>query len=188
MRIALFASGAGSNVKNIIDYFKNTSNVTISSVYSNKESAGALNHAREASISTRVFSSDQLKAVEPVLSLVNEDKIELIVLAGFLLKIPEDFIKTFKGDIINLHPSLLPKYGGKGMYGNNVHRAVLAAKEKKTGITIHYVNEHYDRGAIIKQFETALSDQENIETIGMKIKELEKNHFPPTIEQLIVKQ
>lgn len=184
MRIALFASGTGSNVKNIIEYFSENPNVNIVSVYSNKQNAGALTHAINAGIPTRVFSVAELKEIAPIYQLIEQDRVDLIVLAGFLLKIPEEFIVKFKGKIINLHPSLLPKYGGKGMYGNNVHKAVLAAGEKKTGITIHYVNEHYDKGAIIKQFETALSTEDTLESVGLKIKELEKKYFPSTIEEL----
>lgn len=184
MRIALFASGTGNNVKNIINYFSSNDNVKITSVFSNRENAGALDHARSAKIPTRVFTSLELREVGPVLDQVLKDEVDLIVLAGFLLKIPEELILKFSGKIINLHPSLLPKYGGKGMYGNNVHKAVLAAKEKKTGITIHYVNEQYDKGKIIDQFETTLSDKDNLEDVLLKIKDLERKYFPSTIEKL----
>jgi len=185
MNIALFASGSGSNVKNIIDYFDQDLEVNVRLVISNKSAAGALIHAENSGIKTKVFSYHEINSIFPIIEVFKEYDIELVVLAGFLLKIPAGLIKEFKGDIINLHPSLLPKYGGKGMYGNNVHKAVLEAGESHTGITIHYVNELYDEGEIIAQFRTAISDNETIETLLSKIKTLEKDHFPATINKII---
>ena len=185
MKIALFASGSGSNVKNIIEYFEKDQNVNIQLVISNKSNAGALQHAQNANIKTIVCSYQDLNNVDPVIEALNDHGIGLVVLAGFLLKIPEDLIRRFKGDIINLHPSLLPKFGGKGMYGNHVHNAVLEAGESYTGITIHYVNEHYDDGKIIDQFSTAISNNETIASLLVKIKQLEKAHFPATIKKVI---
>ena len=185
MNVALFASGTGSNVKNIIEYFKNNDEVNIAAVFSNKASAGALDHAKNANIDRHVFSYADLQQTTNILELLVREQIDLIVLAGFLLKIPAAFIAGFKGQIINLHPSLLPKYGGKGMYGAHVHSAVLAAKEKETGITIHFVNEQYDRGAIIKQYKTPLNSTDDLAAVQEKIKELEKNYFPSTIEGVI---
>ena len=187
MNIALFASGTGSNVKNIIEHFENNKNVQIASVFSNNANAGALLHAIDAGIATFIFNSQELKEVNSILKIMENQDIKLVVLAGFLLKIPKEFIKKFKGKIINLHPSLLPKYGGKGMYGLHVHQAVLTAKEAETGITIHFVNEDYDDGAIIKQYKTALSPSDNIESIQEKIKQLEKIHFPGSIEEITKK-
>lgn len=185
MNIALFASGTGSNVKNIIDYFKKNKKINIVLVISNNSSAGALMHAKINDIEQLVISKSALNESLQVIELLHSRDIKLVVLAGFLLKFPEKIIANFKGDIINLHPSLLPKFGGKGMFGNNVHKAVLSSKESKTGITIHYVNEHYDKGAIIDQFEVPLSNKDTIDSIVLKIKELELLHFPRTIEKLL---
>ena len=188
MNIALFASGSGSNVKNIIEYCSKNQSVNVQLVVSNKPDAGALMHAKNAHINTRVFSHQELKNVDPVLESLNDSNIGMVILAGFLLKIPSDLISRFNGDIINVHPSLLPKFGGKGMYGNHVHKAVLAQGESETGITIHYVNEHYDEGKIIQQFSTSISEAETLDTLLLKIKALEKAHFPPTIEKAINEQ
>jgi len=188
MNIALFASGSGSNVKNIIEYFSKNQSVNVQLVVSNKPDAGALMHAKNAHINTRVFSHQELKNVDPVLESLNDSNIGMVILAGFLLKIPSDLISRFNGDIINVHPSLLPKFGGKGMYGNHVHKAVLAQGESETGITIHYVNEHYDEGKIIQQFSTSISEAETLDSLLLKIKALEKAHFPPTIEKAINEQ
>jgi len=188
MNIALFASGSGSNVKNIIEYFSKNQSVNVQLVVSNKPDAGALMHAKNAYINTRVFSHQELKNVDPVLESLNDSNIGMVILAGFLLKIPSDLICRFNGDIINVHPSLLPKFGGKGMYGNHVHKAVLAQGESETGITIHYVNEHYDEGKIIQQFSTSISEAETLDSLLLKIKALEKAHFPPTIEKAINEQ
>ena len=188
MNIALFASGSGSNVKNIIEYFSKNQSVNVQLVVSNKPDAGALMHAKNAHINTRVFSHQELKNVDPVLESLNDSNIGMVILAGFLLKIPSDLISRFNGDIINVHPSLLPKFGGKGMYGNHVHKAVLTQGESETGITIHYVNEHYDEGKIIQQFSTSISEAETLDTLLLKIKALEKAHFPPTIEKVINEQ
>ena len=184
MKIALFASGTGSNVSNIIKHFEKNKNVEIAGVFSNKANAGALLHAIEAEIPTYVFSNQELNDVNQLFKSIENHDLDLIVLAGFLLKIPKLFISKFEGKIINLHPSLLPKFGGKGMYGVHVHRAVLAANELETGITIHYVNENYDEGAVIKQFKTELTQADNLESIQEKIKLLEKTYFPITIEGL----
>ena len=184
MKIALFASGTGSNVKNIIKHFEKNKNVEIAGVFSNKANAGALLHAIEAEIPTYVFNNQELNDVNQLFKSIENHDLDLIVLAGFLLKIPKLFISKFEGKIINLHPSLLPKFGGKGMYGAHVHRAVLAANELETGITIHYVNENYDEGAIIKQFKTTLTESDNLESVQEKIKLLEKTYFPITIEEL----
>jgi len=185
MNIALFASGSGSNVKNIIDFFEHDLDVHVKLVISNKSDAGALQHARHSNIKTFVISNQELNNIFPVIDILKEFEIDLIVLAGFLLKIPSGLILSFKGEIINLHPSLLPKFGGKGMYGKNVHEAVLNAGESNTGITIHYVNEQYDKGEIIAQYSTEVSKNETIESLLLKIKKLEKDHFPATINEIV---
>ena len=187
MNIALFASGKGTNVENILSYFRDNKKVKILFIATNNLKSGAINHAKSYNIPLLTFKKLDLANTNKLVNKLNNNRIDLIFLAGFLLKIPEEFISQFNGKIINIHPSLLPKYGGKGMYGNNVHKAVLAAKEKKTGITIHFVNENYDEGAIIEQFETVLSNEDDLSSIVEKIKKLEKLYFPSTIERLIYK-
>ena len=182
-KIVVFASGGGSSVENLYLYFSKKPNVKILKLYCNNPEAGVLERNRINSLEKLLFTNNELNS-DKILNDLQKLSPDLIVLAGFLKKIPEKITSFFTNKIINIHPSLLPKYGGKGMYGNNVHKAVLAAGEKKTGITIHYVNEHYDKGAIIKQFETALSTEDTLESVGLKIKELEKKYFPSTIEEL----
>ena len=145
-----------------------------------------MQHAQKENIKINVFGQRSLQNIELMIKTLKDHEIELIVLAGFLLKIPADLIRDFEGDIINLHPALLPKYGGKGMYGNHVHEAVLNAEEKHTGITIHYVNEQYDEGKIIDQYRTAISENETIQSLVLKIKQLEKEYFPATIKKVIM--
>lgn len=187
MNIALFASGTGSNVYNIIQHFKSNDSVNVVAVLSNKEGAGALNHAKYAAIPTLVFNKKEFISSIIVEEFLAEKKVDLLVLAGFLLKIPESLIDLYPNKIINVHPALLPNYGGKGMYGTNVHNAVIEAKETKSGITIHLVNEKYDDGATIAQFECPLSAEDTPKTLAQKISLLEKAHFPKTIEEYILK-
>ena len=144
MNIALFASGTGSNVYNIIQYFKSNHLINVVAVLSNKSNAGALNHAKNAGIPSLTFSKKDFTSAITVEEFLAERKVDLIVLAGFLLKVPESLIDLYPNKIINIHPALLPNYGGKGRYGMHVHNAVIAAQEKKSGITIHLVNENYD--------------------------------------------
>ena len=167
-KLALFASGTGSNVKNIISYFKNTSEIFIDCVISNKMDAGALNHARKADISSFVYSKTDLESGVVTEKLI-ERGVTHIVLAGFLLKIPSNLINRYPKQIINVHPSLLPKYGGAGMYGMNVHRAVVAAGEVKSGISIHLVNEIYDDGEILAQFEVEIDMYDSPEKVAAKV-------------------
>lgn len=185
IRLALFASGAGSNVYNIIEYFKKNKGVEIVAVLSNNPEAGALNHAQNAGIETLIFSRQEFFNTDKVLNFLREKMVDNIILAGFLWKIPENMIIEYPNKIINVHPALLPKYGGKGMYGSNVHKAVVAAKEKESGITIHQVNENYDEGAIIAQYTCSLDTDETSETLAKKIHILEKEYFPETIEKFI---
>lgn len=185
IRIALFASGTGSNVFNIIEYFKDTERVVVAAVLSNKKDAGALTHAQNAGIETFVFDRTLFED-GTVSDYLASKHIDYIILAGFLWKIPSHLILQFPDKIINIHPSLLPKYGGKGMYGMHVHSAVVANHETKTGITIHLVNEHYDEGAILQQFEVAVAANETAADVAKKISVLEKEHFPTTIASLIL--
>ena len=185
MNVALLASGKGSNVDNLLSYFSKNQKVNIVLVWSNNNESGALKHALNHKVSTFIFSKKDLDNSNILLETLENNQIELLVLAGFMLKIPSGFIKSFNGTIVNVHPSLLPKYGGKGMYGDHVHRKVLENKEKQTGITFHYVNENYDEGKIIAQFPINLSDNETVLTLRQKINKLEWTKFPLVVEALI---
>lgn len=182
-KIAIFASGAGSNALKIIQYFENNNNIQIDLIVSNKSNAYVLDIAKHYNIKTIVIKKINLINDELVNTL-NTRNIKLVVLAGFLLQIPPNFIHIFKGKIINIHPSLLPKYGGKGMYGMNVHQAVKDSNDTKTGITIHFVNENYDEGEIILQKEVKVDLYDTIEIIANKVQQLEYQYFAPTIEKI----
>ena len=183
-KILLFASGAGSNVENIIQYFKNNPDVKIAGVFSNNSNAIVLDKAKNHNVPTLIFNREQLTDGF-VFDKIAELKPDLIVLAGFLWKMPEEIVKAYPNKIINIHPALLPKYGGKGMYGIKVHQTVLENKEKETGITIHYVNEHYDEGEFIFQQKVAIEDCKTPEEVADKIHELEHKHFPIIIEKIL---
>jgi len=187
MNIALFASGTGSNVYNVIQHFKSNDLINVVAVLSNKADAGALNHAKNAGVPSLTFGIKEFASAIKVEEFLAEKKVELIVLAGFLLKVPKSLIDLYPNKIINIHPALLPNFGGKGMYGMNVHNAVIAAKEKKSGITIHLVNEKYDDGATIAQFECDLNEHDTPQSLAQKVSVLEKSHFPKTIEAYILK-
>ena len=184
-KIIIFASGLGSNAQNIVEYFKEHSTVKVVAIWSNKSSAKVLQKAQKLHIPTKVFSKAEMQSAAFIKAL--KQKANYIILAGFLLKVPKNIIAHFKNKIINIHPSLLPKYGGAGMYGMNVHKAVKHNKETQTGITIHFVNENYDEGAIICQIKTDISPEDNVEDIAEKIHLLEHLHFPKIIEQVIDK-
>ncbi len=183
-KILLFASGTGSNVENIIQYFKNNPYVKIAGVFSNNSNAIVLDKAKSHNVSTLIFNREQLTDGF-VFDKIVELKPDLIVLAGFLWKMPEEIVKAYPNKIINIHPALLPKYGGKGMYGIKVHQTVLENKEKETGITIHYVNEDYDEGEFIFQQKVAIEDCKTPEDVANKIHELEHKHFPIIIEKIL---
>lgn len=183
-RILLFASGSGTNVENIILYFLSKKTAEVVAVFCNNPNAKVIERANNLKVETFVFSKIDLSS-EIVLNKVNGFKPDLIVLAGFLLKFPQNIIEAYPNKIINIHPALLPKYGGKGMYGMNVHRAVLENNESETGITIHYIDEHYDEGDIIFQKSISLKDCNSPEEIASKIGKLEHEHFPQIIENLL---
>jgi len=183
-KIILLASGNGSNVENICRFFEHDDNIEILGVFTNNPKAGVLKRIESFGLKGIVFDRtkftngnllEEIKALSP----------DLIVLAGFLWKIGPDWVRSFPSKIINIHPALLPKYGGKGMYGNYVHRAVKENNEKETGITIHYVNEEYDKGNFIFQARVSLSDQDNESDIAAKIHSLEQQHFPKIIASLL---
>lgn len=184
-RIVLFASGSGSNVENIANYFKDNSNVSIAAVLTNKRDAKVLERCDRLKINALYFNRSAFLESDCVLEILKALKPDLIVLAGFLWKIPDSLILHFSDKIINIHPALLPKYGGKGMYGMKVHETILQNKEKETGITIHYVNQNYDEGAIIHQAKTIVTSSDTAESIAEKVHALEYEHFPKIIESLL---
>lgn len=183
-RVAIFASGSGSNAENIINYFNKTQTATVSKVYCNNKDAAVFDRCKRLKVDCELFSREDFFKTEKILSQLKENA-DVIILAGFLWKIPSNLIEAFPNQIINIHPALLPKYGGKGMYGMHVHNAVKENKDSETGITIHFVNENYDEGAIIFQAKTTLNDTDSPETIAQKIHILEQEHFPKTIEKVI---
>ncbi len=188
IHIAIFASGAGSNARKIIEHFeKKDLPIKVSLIVCNVPGAGVIEIAKEKGIPTLMINKADFASTGYVESLHNSE-IQFIVLAGFLWKVPEVLVKAYPKAIINIHPALLPKYGGKGMYGSRVHEAVIAAGEKESGITIHWVNEHYDEGAIIYQASCPIDAGETPETLAHKIHALEHAHFAPTIEQLLNKK
>ncbi|MEI7594276.1 MAG: phosphoribosylglycinamide formyltransferase [Bacteroidota bacterium] len=184
-RIVLFASGSGSNVQRIVEYFSDNNDVEILKVYCNKPDAFVLKRAENLKISTLTFSRSDFYENKLVLSDLFELNPDLIVLAGFLWLIPSDIISKFPNKIINIHPALLPKYGGKGMHGINVHKAVKDNNEKESGITIHFVNEKYDDGNIIFQAKFNILPNDTAENIAEKIHQLEYEYFPVVIEEIL---
>lgn len=186
-KIVIFASGNGTNAENIINYFNKVPNVKVSHVFSNNAKAKVLQKAHFKNVSAGVFDRQSFYDSNEMLKLLQEIQPDLIVLAGFLWLIPTSLIKAFPNQIINIHPALLPKYGGKGMYGDHVHRAVLENKEEKSGISIHYVNEKYDEGQIIKQIEVELEAVDTLRTLRDKIHSLEYTTYPKVIHELLNK-
>ena len=187
MNIAVFASGSGTNAENIIKYFSSSKIHNISFVLSNKKDAFVLERARNLAVKSVYSTKEELNNKDFMLSLLKENNIDLIVLAGYLKLIPEFLIDAYPNKIVNIHPALLPKYGGKGMYGMNVHIAVVKNKEVETGITIHYVNAKYDDGLIIAQFKCSLNNSDTPSDVAKKIHSLEMDNFPQIIENILSK-
>lgn len=183
--IAILASGNGTNCDNIIRYFHNDSNIRVAMVLTNNPKAKAIEKARTQGVKVYIMAKEEFNDKEQLLPILAENSIELIVLAGFLLFLPEFLVSAYPNGIINIHPSLLPKYGGKGMYGMHVHEAVKANSERESGITIHYVNNEYDRGKIIEQHTTPLSPEDTPEDIATKVHALEYKYFPAAIEKVL---
>ena len=181
-RLAIFASGNGSNAEAIMKYFRSHSKIEVAVLLSNKTDAPVLERAKKFNIPSGVFDKNQFRECDEVIKWLAENKITHIVLAGFLLLIPEKLINAFPDRIINIHPSLLPKFGGKGMYGMKVHEAVAAAGEIETGITIHLVNVHYDEGKILAQFKCSVSPNDDAKSVSEKVQKLEHEHYPKVIE------
>lgn len=182
--IVIFASGSGTNAENIMHYFKGNEDIRIAAVFSNNPMAGVLDKAEKHGIPSIVFTKSELADATVSKNLLDFSP-DTIILAGFLLKFPAGLIESYPGRIINIHPALLPKYGGKGMYGMNVHQAIMENKDTETGITIHYIDEHYDEGDIIFQKSITLSGNETCEEIADKVRELEHEYFPQIIEKLL---
>lgn len=184
-RIVIFASGSGTNAENLIKFFHNRDNVSVIQVLTNNPYAKVLDRCKKLKVSALSFNRIAFTKTDDVLNILKASNPDLIVLAGFLWKFPENILNEFPNKVINVHPALLPKYGGKGMYGMHVHEAVVKNNETETGITIHYVNEHYDEGAIIFQAKCEVLAKDKAENVAEKIHELEMEHFPKVVEKLL---
>lgn len=184
-RIAIFASGSGSNAENIYDYFKDNDAVEISLILTNNATAKVIERASRLKIDCEIFDREAFYQTSKIVDLLKNKQIDLIVLAGFLWLIPEQMVKAFPDKIINIHPALLPKYGGKGMFGDKVHESVIANNEKESGITIHFVNEKYDEGNVIFQAKCEVLPTDKASDLAQKIHALEYQHFPCVIEKLL---
>ena len=185
-KIAIFASGSGTNTQRIIEYFAGHSSIIVSMILSNKKDAYVLVRAEQFNIPSVVFDRQTFNESDEILRILEKNEIDFIVLAGFLWLIPVYLIKAFQGRIINIHPALLPKYGGKGMYGVHVHQAVLDSGDRESGISIHYVNEAYDEGAIIFQARCEVLPDDTPESLAQRIHQLEYKHYPEVIERLVL--
>lgn len=183
-RIAILASGSGSNAENIIHYFNDNEELTFPIIISNKQDAYVHERALKLKIPSFTFNKSEFED-GTVLNTLKREKIDFVILAGFLLKVPENLLKAFPDKIINIHPALLPKFGGKGMYGSHVHEAVVAAKEKESGITIHYVNENYDEGKIIFQAKCEVLPTDTPDDVANKVHALEYKYFPEVIAKAL---
>ena len=186
-RIAIFASGSGSNAQKIMEHFKRNPEAEVVLILTNNPQAYVLQRADNFEIPSHIFSRQEFYDTDTVIRLLKNLQVDLIVLAGFLWLVPPTLLKAFPNKIINLHPALLPKYGGKGMYGDHVHKAVLAAKEEESGITIHFVNEKFDEGEILHQSRFKIEPGDNLEMIKFKGQQLEHLHFPRVVENLLKK-
>jgi len=185
MKLAIFASGNGTNAQRIIEYFTGMANIKIALVLSNKNDAFVLQRAKTLHVPSFCFTNTELKETNIVQEKLKEFQIDFIVLAGFMVKIPDSIIHLYPRKIVNIHPALLPKYGGKGMYGDHVHKAVIAAREKESGITIHFVNENYDEGKILLLAKCPVLENDTPETLAARIHKLEHVHYPVIIESLL---
>ena len=185
-RVIIFASGNGTNTQNIIKYFENSKRVAVVCVLSNNKNAMVLERSAALHVEALAFTKAQMLSPQGVLRILKNRKPDLIVLAGFLLKFPEIIIDAFPNKVINIHPALLPKFGGKGMYGNHVHKAVVANKETHSGITIHYVDNQYDKGEIIFQKKTLLAPKDTPKDVAVKVQFLEYQWLPKVIEQILI--
>jgi len=186
-KIVIFASGEGTNTENICNYFSTSTRFEVVLIATNKKDSFVINRAQKLNIPSFVFSKNDLNNSVIVEKKLLELEVDFIVLAGFLLKVPKKIINLYSDKIVNIHPSLLPKFGGKGMFGENVHQSVIESGEKESGITIHYVNNNYDEGGVILQEKCSVSEDETVESLSEKIQKLEHEFFPKTIEKIILK-
>lgn len=184
-RLVIFASGSGTNAENIIKFFINRDDASVVRVFTNNPNAQVIERAKKLNVNTVLFQKQAFTSSNEILSTLKELKPDLIVLAGFLLKFPEHILQEFPNKVINIHPALLPKYGGKGMYGMHVHEAVVRNNESQSGITIHYVNEQYDEGAIIFQARCQVNKNDTAEDVAKKIHNLEMDNFPEVVSKLL---
>ena len=183
--LAIFASSNGSNAENICLFFQNSSDINVVLICSNNKDAYVVKRAEKLQIPLFIFTKQELENFFELEKVLTEKEVDFIILAGFLLKIPKKLLENFPNKIINIHPALLPKYGGKGMYGNNVHKAVLENKETESGITIHFVNSKYDDGEIVFQAKCKVEKNASVESLVKKVRKLERDFFPKTIEGVI---
>lgn len=186
-KIAILASGSGTNAENIIRYFREKGSDCVSLVLTNRQNAFVLERARGLKVPCAHFVKSDWESGEPILSILREHQIDFVVLAGFLARIPDNVLHAYPNKIINIHPSLLPKFGGKGMYGDRVHEAVIASGEEESGITIHYTNEHYDEGAIICQGKCPVMAEDTPDSLAHRIHALEYEYYPKVIDDLVSK-
>ena len=186
-KLAIFASGSGSNAENICNYFTDSSDIEVVLICTNKQDAFIVKRANKLNIPVYIFSKSELNNFVDLHKKLQNIEVDIIILAGFLLKLPAIMVNSYSNRIINIHPSLLPKYGGKGMYGGNIHKAVIENKEAESGISIHFVNQNYDEGKIILQEKCVVSSNETVETLIQKIQKLEHNYFPIAIEKTLKK-
>lgn len=186
-RIAIFASGSGSNAQKIMEHFKYADDAEVSLVLSNNPDAYVLQRADNFEIPSHIFDRNEFYQTDNVVDILKRLDIDLVVLAGFLWLVPENLLKAYPNKIINIHPALLPKHGGKGMYGDRVHKAVLAAGDEEHGITIHFVNENFDEGEVIYQGRFKVEKDDTLETIKFKGQQLEHLHYPKVVENLLKK-
>ncbi len=184
-KIAIFASGSGSNAQKIVEHFKENSTIEVSLILTNNPAAGVIERARTLHIPVVVFDKTTFTTTDKIVQLLQNQQIDLVVLAGFMMLVPKNLVEAFPNKIVNIHPALLPKFGGKGMYGHFVHEAVVAGKEKESGITIHFVNEKYDDGAVIFQAKCTVSPTDNPNDVAAKIQVLEHEYYPVVIEKLL---
>lgn len=180
-RLAIFASGSGSNAEAIMKFFEHHATIEVALIISNKEKAGVIEKAKQFDVKSLLINKEEFYHSRAVLQILQSHGISHVVLAGFLLLVPDYLIKAYPDKIINIHPSLLPKFGGKGMYGMHVHRAVITAKENESGLTIHLVNEHFDDGEILLQVKCAIETNDSAETLAKKVLQLEHKHYPQVI-------
>ncbi|WP_214071463.1 phosphoribosylglycinamide formyltransferase [Mucilaginibacter sp. dw_454] len=186
-RIAIFASGSGSNAQKIMEHFKRSAEAEVVLILTNNPQAYVLQRADNFEIPSHIFNRQEFYDTDEIIRMLKNLQVDLIVLAGFMWLVPKTLLAAFPNKIINLHPALLPKFGGKGMYGDHVHKAVLAAGEEESGITIHFANEQFDEGEVIHQSKFKIEPGDNLEMIKFKGQQLEHQHFPKVIENLLKK-